>query len=231
MIVAIMQPYFFPYIGYFQLMRAVDLFIFYDDVQYIKGGWINRNLIAIADEPKWITMPVKRIGLHTQIREQRYMTGNSIDAIKRKITAGYAHAPAFAEVFPIILRMLDSDECNVSTFNANLLRSLARLLDLRCTFRKSSEMPKVENLHGEERVMDMCVKLGASMYVNAIGGSDLYKSSNFKQKDIELRFLESRVQPFTIGGKDQYLSIIHHLMTAGISGTQTLLDNYDLIAA
>lgn len=225
-----MQPYFFPYIGYFQLMRAVDRFVFFDDVQYINRGWVNRNRIPVGDSAKWLTFPVAQDNRDRSIRERHYMLDDgSIDAIKRKISAAYSRAPAFAEVFPVVESLLDITESAVSIFNVNALVTIARRMGLQCGFMNSSDLEIASSLRGQDRVLAICSKLGATQYVNAIGGRELYDAQSFSAHGIELSFLRSTTPPFQLANGPQYLSILHHLMHLGFANTAALLDDHEFV--
>lgn len=229
MIVAIMQPYFFPYIGYFQLMNAVDLFIFYDDVQYMKNGWINRNRIAVGDEPKWITLPVTRTGLHTNINERDYVhDSNSVASLKRRVRASYECFPHFDATFGLFSEILDFEDSNVARFNANLLRRVGNVLEIRCDYAASSAIDVSSKSKGQERVIALCKSVGATHYVNPVGGLALYQHAAFAKEGIELSFLETRATPHSFTQGPQHLSILDRLMRLGPLGCEQLLPEYVL---
>jgi len=227
-----MQPYFFPYIGYFQLMRAVDLFIFYDDAQYMKGGWINRNRIFVRDETIWLSLPVHRGSRELAINQRHYLLGESVADAENKIREGYAKAPAFADYFPIISEPLAYENANVAEFNINLLKRVAKLLDINCQFAASSDIGVPPTLKGQDKVIDICNRVGASNYINSIGGLDLYNSSAFDQANINLSFLRARPTVRLCGELSDvsFLSIVHLIMGSPPEHMRTLLDNYDLVS-
>lgn len=228
MIAAIMQPYFFPYIGYFQLMNAVDCFVFYDDVQYMKGGWVNRNRIRVDNEGKWLTFPVERASLSLPICQRRYILGKEIVNARESIRAAYRFAPAFSEVAPVLFRLLEYPDANVAAFNVNLLTELAHRLEIRCRFVTSSKIEKSVGLKGEERVIDLCQQIGADRYINPIGGIDLYDSARFQEAGIQLAFLRTTVEPQPLSSGSAQLSIIDTLFQKGFAGATSLLKAYEL---
>jgi hypothetical protein len=231
MIAAIMQPYFFPYIGYFQLMKAVDVFVFYDDVQYMKGGWVNRNRIRVNDEPVWLTFPVERLGLASLINDRRYLIDETtIAKFSGVLEAAYAKAPGYQEVAPVVRSLLKFDNLNVAAFNANLLTALARTLDIRCRFLMASAVGKPANLKGKERVIDICRRLNATRYVNAIGGTDLYQPGDFERLGLQLSFLRTTAAPASFCGEPIHLSILDTLMCNGFAHTGEMMTQYELIA-
>jgi len=232
-IAAIMQPYFFPYIGYFQLMKVADVFVFYDDVQYMKGGWINRNRILLDGEPVWLTLPVRRASITLPINQRHYLLDNDqINAIMHRLRVSYEETPAYAQVLPTLNDLFAFDGSNVAAFNMNLLTELARKLDINCQFVASSELEKTPGLKGQEKVIDVCRRLGATEYINSIGGFDLYDQHAFRQSGVELSFLRARTTNYAQAGKSHvpFLSIIDVLMFNSFERTKPLLDEYDAIA-
>jgi hypothetical protein len=230
MIAAIMQPYLFPYIGYFQLMHAVDTFVLYDDVQYSKNGWINRNLVRQNGAPAWLTLPVRKMHLGSLINERRYaLDGTAIDDAKRLVDAAYRKAPAFDATREMLDRLWDHGDDNVARFNANALTALTRQLGLRCRLLVSSAIPKDPALKAEARVVDICRRIGATRYINAIGGIDLYHADAFAGAGIELSFLKTSMPMTELAGGTLHLSIIDLLMHSGIAGTADAMTRYKLI--
>ena len=227
-----MQPYFFPYIGYFQLMQAADVFVFHDDAQYIKAGWINRNRILLNDEPSWLTLPVRKGASSLPINQRHYLLDtDTIDAIKKRLEACYSQAPEYDEIYRFIFGLLDHAESNVAAFNFNLLTELARKLGISCTFVASSTMHKPGGLKGQDKVIDMCRRIGATQYINPIGGLALYDGAVFLDMGIQLRFLQANSSGYTQFGSGQlpFLSIIDVLMFNSIERVQTMLDDYRLL--
>jgi hypothetical protein len=231
MIVAVMQPYFFPYIGYFQLMRAVDVFVLYDDVQYMKGGWINRNLIRIGNAPAWLTLPVHKASISLPINQRQYQLDESnIQGTQRRLQAAYAKVPGYEETAAFVDGLLAFPDPNVAAFNANLLEQVARRLAIGCRFVASSSISKPAGLKGEARLIDLCARLGASHYVNSIGGLTLYDAAAFAEAGLELRFLSTISSPSFLESGMRHLSIIDGLMREGFGGTAARLEEYELIS-
>lgn len=228
-----MQPYFFPYIGYFQLMRAVDVFVIYDDVQYINRGWINRNRIRANDAPVWLTMPVHKASRELPINQRHYAfsNGDAVRRIQQLLDASYARSTCYFEAAPLISGFLEFDDANVATFNANLLTGLARQLDINCRFLVSSHIEKPDGLKGQAKIIDLCQRIGASHYVNPIGGIALYESAPFEAAGLKLSFLRTTAAPASIAGAPRHLSIIDGLMQGGIAGCQRQLPQYELQSA
>lgn len=232
MIVSIMQPYFFPYIGYFQLIAQSDVFVLHDDVQYIKGGWINRNRIIWNGKPRWLTLPVRSGASHLPINQRYYEHGrDAAGGALRRIEAAYRKAPRFAAVFPMLDELLRFGDANVAAFNANLLERLAAKLGLRARLVASSAMVKDDSLTGQDRVIDICRRLGATHYVNPIGGTQLYDPEPFDRAGVTLRFLNPAAPVYPQFGQTPVagLSIIDVLMFNGDAAIARLLQAYRLL--
>jgi hypothetical protein len=232
MIVGIMQPYFFPYIGYFQLIAHCDVFVFHDDVQYIKGGWINRNRIVKDRNACWITIPVLRAAHERPIKDRYYKSDpETRNRLLRRIAAAYRTAPCFGEIYPLLEEIMGFAYTNVATFNIHLIRRVSAHLKIGTPFVLSSKLAKSNNLAGEDRVIEICRCLGATHYVNPIGGRRLYHRDRFSRVGLELGFLE----PAVLGGADPAgstppLSIIDDLMHKGEEALACALKEYRVVA-
>jgi hypothetical protein len=233
-IAAIMQPYFFPYIGYFQLMNAVDTFVFYDDAQYMKGGWINRNRILVNGAPAWLTLPIRSASLKLPINQRHYLLSvDAIAAVKMRLQMCYRKAPAFDDMYPFLCGLFDYADSNVSTFNANLLTALARKLGITCRFLASSSMDTRMHLKSQSKVIDICRQIGADDYINPIGGMKLYEDAGFSEHGITLKFLQANPTCYAQFGTEPVpsLSIIDVLMFNSIEQARTMLANYRIFTA
>jgi hypothetical protein len=228
-----MQPYFFPYIGYFQLMQEADVFIFHDDVQYIKGGWVNRNRILKGGEPAWLTFPVTKDSHRLSINQRFYESSRkTVLHLQNQTLGAYSRAPAFNNVFPLLEEMFSCGERNVAEFNRVTLEALASLVGIKCLFKVSSRVPKADELRGRDRVIDLCRALGATTYINPIGGLELYKQRDFENYGIDLVFLKARITEYNQFGAPHvpFLSIIDVLMfNAGASLESIVRHGYDLV--
>lgn len=232
--VAIMQPYFFPYIGYFQLMHVADTFVSFDDVQYIDRGWVNRNRIRVRNAPAWFTMPVHKAPREEAIAARHYLLdAGTVLAMKQRLASNYALAPFFEDVMPVLSTILDHADASVAGFNTNLLTVIARRLGVGCRLLSSSSIDQTQGLRGQAKIIDICGRVGASAYVNAIGGIALYDPAPFEQAGIELRFIRSAATtaPPLEGADQPPLSIIDTLMFQGWDGARTALDRHELLPA
>jgi hypothetical protein len=229
---AIMQPYFFPYIGYFQLIAASDVFVLHDDVQYIKGGWVNRNRILFNGASRMITFPVQKDAHELPINARSYTDDKQVRKdIINLIKQAYAKAPCYQQVNTMLEELLMFEGRNVAQFNENLIRHITDFIGLSCEIILSSDIDKDNNLAGEQRVLDMCKRLEATDYFNPIGGMELYHQEIFKKKGVSLQFLEAQEERYKQSGDAwvPFLSIIDVLMFNPVAEVSRLLAGYRLV--
>lgn len=230
-----MQPYIFPYIGYFQLFKICDIFVSYDDVQYMKGGWINRNRIFSDSIPKYITLPIRKAPLKTQIDQIFFHDSlkKEIEKILSILYRAYSRAPFFQIVYPIIEDIFKVNKVNVARFAENSIRVILDYLGMNNEIKCSSNINFDKSLKGQKRVIEIVKKLGGNRYVNPIGGRNLYSSVEFTANDIDLRFLECHAQPYRQFSNEfvPNLSIIDVLMFNSIEKTSLMLNQFNLIPA
>lgn len=190
--IGVMQPYFFPYLGYFHLMNAVDIFVVLDDVQYSKGGWVNRNRVLIQGKPAWLTVPISSVG--KSIQEKSYLVNPKWHSkLRRTLYQAYPDAPGLTALEAILDEWMSSHHMTVSETNMWLIN---RILDTFCEkspeFRNVSSLGLEPGLRGVDKVLTACKALGGGMYVNLPGGRSLYSSAEFEEVGVELRFVSSR---------------------------------------
>jgi hypothetical protein len=194
--VALMQPYLFPYVGYFQLMAGCDLFVVRDEVQYIRGGWINRNRILLDGRPRWLTLPVAAADHRLPINRRTYLLdARVLRHIRRQLEAAYRQAPHFRATMNVVDEVLACEDANVARFNVHALRRVAAHLGIHTPLQLGSALPP-SDMHGASRVIEMCRQLGATTYVNAIGGVQLYRAEAFAAAGLALRFVASSPSPY-----------------------------------
>lgn len=228
--VGIMQPYFFPYIGYWQLINAVDEYVVYDDVSYIKGGWINRNNILLNGKKHLITIPLEGSSSFKGINEIE-ITKNAI--AKRKVLktleTAYRKAPYYEEVMPIIENLIIENE-SISMLNYHSIIEINYYLGISTKIYLSSRIKKDLSLKGQDKVIHINRILGADTYYNAIGGRELYDADVFRQNGLQLYFLEADVKIYKqfVGEFIPNLSIIDVLMFNSIDSIRQLLNQYHL---
>ena len=233
--IAIMQPYLFPYIGYFQLINEVDRFVVYDDVAFIKGGWINRNYIQVNGRPHLFTVPVSKVSLETKINRIRMSTeNNNLDFWKskflKKIRLSYSKSRNFSEVMPIIERVLETDSSLLIDWINVSFSLINEYLGISTEIVLSSEGFSNQNLKSEERILDICRIQNAKRYVNPIGGVELYDSEEFRKNGIELRFIRNLSREYDQFGGDfiPNLSIIDVMMFCGKEEILKMLGEFKL---
>ncbi len=231
MIVSIMQPYFFPYIGYFQLIYHCDLFVLLDDVQYIKRGWVNRNRILMNGKPLYVTLPVLYASRVLNINQRVYQLDKEIvKRLIKRIEGAYHNAPYFQETMPLIREIMGSSDSNVAAFNANLVSRIAQRLALETPITLSSRLEKDATLRREERLIEICRVVGASEYVNPSGEVDLYSAGSFGPRGITLRFLKPSISPYRQFEAPHVpnLSVIDALMFNSPEQMRNLLQEFSL---
>ena len=236
--IAIMQPYLFPYIGYFQLINAVNVFGIGDDVQYIQKGWINRNRILLYKEPYMFTFSIKKDSFQKKINERTF-TGN-FDSEKEKILRvlemGYKKAPYYSETMKIINLIFESKEINVSKFIKNQLKIICDYLEINTKFIDSScwQITEDENLNTEQRAikkLNKLKKLGIDHFINPIGGKEIYNKDFFEKNKLKLSFLETNNIEYKQFDNEfcSSLSIIDVMMFNSRKEIKLLLESYKLL--
>jgi hypothetical protein len=229
---AIMQPYFFPYIGYWQLIHAVDRFVIYDDVNYIKGGWVNRNRLLINGEPSYVTAPLHHASPNRRICDISLQSSLVWkDRMIKSIEYTYRKSPWFSEVFPVVEKLIRHETDNLSGYLAHQIQSIALFMGINTEFVLTSRCYANNNLSGQDRVLDICKREQATTYINSQGGQSLYDTETFRSAGINLRFLVMHPVPYKqrSAGFVPYLSIIDTLMEIGPGGMRKHIESFELI--
>lgn len=232
MIVAIMQPYLLPYLGYFQLIGLAGEFVLHDDVQYIKGGWINRNRMLVNHASAWFTLSVRHADHALPIyARQWHDSPKESAAVVRRLAAAYRQAPHFDEVMPVVRAALSFPTDNVADSLAHSLQVVCRHLGLATPVRSSRSLALDPNLAGQDRVIAICERLGAQTYVNPPGGVDLYDRPAFQARNLKLQFLQPSLTPYPQFGGPFVpgLSIVDVLMFNPIDRVRAMLKDYTLV--
>jgi hypothetical protein len=229
--VAVMQPYFFPYIGYFQLINAVDTFVIYDDVNYIKKGWINRNNILVNGTKNLFTIPLKEASQNKLIKEiciSEFPKWR--DKFIKTIEMNYRKSPQFGEVHEIITNSLKYNGNTIAELNLFTIKAIANYLDIKTEFIDSSSKYNNKFLKGPDRILDICLRENAGIYINPIGGAELYGKENFTANNVNLSFIKTGTidykqfnNKFVPG-----LSIIDILMFNSKASIAKMLSQYSL---
>jgi hypothetical protein len=228
--VAIMQPYLFPYLGYYQLAAVVDRWVFYDDVMFIKKGYINRNSILLNGAACRFTVPIRDQSQFRSINEHHAIP--PFDGILKTIAQAYAKAHGFSRIFPMIQSVLDGRETNIARMAGASLTAVFDYLGIRIHTSWSSAISGHQDLKGQDRILAICKTLGATEYVNPIGGLELYDEDAFTTQGIRLRFHSMRPVSYRQGDLPfvPNLSMIDVLMHNDRDGVMLLLRECDLIS-
>ncbi len=227
---AIMQPYFLPYIGYFQLISAVDTFVVYDNIKFTKKGWMHRNRILVEGKDKLFTVPVRNDSDHLDVVQRALADSFSKESrrIIRRVRAAYSKAPFYEEVIPLIKVCFQCREGNLFDFIYTSLMLLVEFLEIDTEIIISSSVSINHKLKSQDKVLAICRELGASTYVNAIGGHDLYDAVVFQREGVDLRFIRTTPFEYEQFGEEfvPWLSIIDVMMFNSKERIQEYLRDY-----
>ena len=189
-----MQPYFFPYIGYFQLINAVDKFVIYDNIEYTKKGWINRNRILKEGVDLLISLPLKKDSDFLFVN-QRYLADDwskSKQKLINSIKESYRKAPHFEDTFNLVQEIFNYSNSNLFEFILHSVLQTCKFIGIETEIIVSSTLDYNNELKSEEKVIAICKSIEATQYINSIGGVELYNKNNFSDQGIELNFIKSK---------------------------------------
>ena len=224
-VVVVEQPNYIPWIGYFDLIAQSDVWVWYDDVQYTKRDWRNRNLVAGEGEPVWLTIPVRTRGryeqkiLEVEIDRERPWEHKHLETLRHC----YRDAPAFDPVFAIVRKSLEAGHERLADLTIELNEELCRFLGLRTRFLRSSGM-EVQG-DRQERLLEICRRLGAGVYLSGPAAQSYLTPEPFRREGLELRYIVYDYPPYERGGRPfiPRLSILDPLFWLGPEGTRALL--------
>lgn len=203
MILSANQPYFLPYFPWWQLIAQAEIFLISDDYAFMKGSWVARNLIEINGSTHYFRLRIRDRSCHRTIAETEILPPDG-DELLKTLGMAYHKAPFFKEGIELMERVLNCPERNLNLFLSNSIREICAYLGIGTALAFTSDFPGNAELKREERVYDLCSRCGADIYVNAIGGRQLYDKAAFASRGIELRFLQTETE--------EKLSIIHSIM-------------------
>ena len=230
---AIMQPYFLPYISYFQLLNAVDEFIVYDNIEFSKRGWIQRNRILVNGADSMFSLPLKKASDYLNIRERQLSVSFVQERIKimRRIESAYCTSPYFSSVMLVIEKCFNFENSNLFEFIYNSLLVICEYLGITTRVTTSSRLASNHSLKGQDKVISICQALSADHYINAINGRDLYNKKAFAKRGINLSFIKSEpiVYPQFDNEFVPSLSIIDVMMFNAVTTIGKYLEQYDLV--
>ena len=227
-----MQPYFLPYIGYFQLISAVDLFIVYDNIKYTKKGWINRNRFLLNGGDAIFSLPLQNNSDSLDICNRKL--SSEFDAIKilNKFRGAYHRAPYFNSTFLLLEKIIENKEVNLFNYIYFSIKQICDKLGVHTNILKSSDINIDHSTKSQEKVLSLCKAVGATTYVNTIGGVDLYEKEIFSERGVELRFMRSLPIEYPQLGNTfvPWLSIIDVMMFNDLDKIASVIkDGYEFI--
>lgn len=214
MIASIMQPYFLPYIGYFQLIAVADVFVVYDNIKYTKKGWINRNRLLANGEASVFSVPLQKASDALDVRERHLAHDFDRRKLLNVFKGAYGGAPCFKPTMTLLESIIGCTDTNLFGYVQHSLSLVCAHLNLETRIVTSSDLPIDHQLRSQEKVIALCRSVGASVYVNPVGGTSLYADEAFREQGVELRFLRSRPVEYRQFGAPfvPWLSIVDLLM-------------------
>ena len=229
--IAIMQPYFFPYIGYWQLINAVDIFVLYDDVNFIKKGWINRNNILLNKSKHLITIPLLNVSQNKHINECIISDDDKIiNNIIKTINLAYRKAPYYNLVFPTLEKIIKT-KGSISNLVLKSVLWIKEYLNIDTEIILSSSIGKNNELKGQDKIIEIVKKINGNHYINAIGGQELYDKEIFNNNEIKLNFIKMKEIKYKQFNNEfvPNLSFIDVLMFNSPEEIKNMLGMYELV--
>ncbi len=230
---AIMQPYFLPYIGYYQLIHAADVFVVYDNIEYTKKGWYNKNRFLLNGTDHLFTIPLKKDSdfLHVS---QRRLADDAVKDCKKilaQISNVYRKAPFYKQTFSLLESLFLYGDLNLFNFIFHSISQTCKHLDINTKFVVSSTININHGLKGKDKVLAICKAMGATEYINPSGGVELYDKSEFSDHNIQLQFLKPKFTYYEQLGNEFIpgLSLLDVLMFNSVESVKGMLNNYDII--
>ena len=227
-----MQPYFFPYMGYFQLIATVDLFIVYDNIKYTKKGWINRNRMLQNGKDVMFSLPLKHDSDKLDVCDRELAADFSCDKLLNQFKGLYHRAPYFLQTFPLIEQIIRHQDTNLFRFLHHSIVKTCEHLGITTEIRISSGIAINHDLKNQDKVLALCTALGASTYVNAIGGRELYSKETFRERGVELKFIRSKPFEYPQFGDEfvPWLSIVDVMMFNSVETIkESLVMKFELV--
>jgi hypothetical protein len=230
--VAIMQPYFLPYIGYFQLIAAADVFVIYDSIKYTKKGWINRNRFLLNGQDALFSLPLEKASDACTVVERQLSEQFDRDSLLRQLLGAYAQAPYYESTRILLNEIIHFPDNNLFRYIHHAVTCVCMHIGIATPILVSSSVPADHLARGQDKVLGICKALQADHYVNAIGGTELYSCTDFAAHGTTLRFLQPRLfvypqftQPFV-----PWLSIVDVLMFNAPQAVHSQITaGYDLV--
>jgi len=229
--VGIMQPYFLPYIGYWQLIKSVDLFVVYDNIQYTKKGWFNRNRYLLNGKDATFSVYLKKDSDLLNVNK-RFL---SSEFCRKKLIASfqnaYSGAPFKSEILPMVGKIINCPCDNLFDYIYNSIKEICQYLKIQTTIVTSSTINIDHSLKSEQKVIAICKELQADTYINSISGIKLYSKQKFALENIELKFIKSKPTSYTQFNDKfvEWLSVLDVMMFNSQKEIDKMLDEYELL--
>lgn len=224
------QPYFMPYLPYWQLIDCADLFLVSDDYSYRKGSWIPRNRIRVNGRVQYFRLNVRHQSSHRLIGDTELVPFEPAERL-RVLQMAYHKAPFFADGYALCERVLRFPGTNLCEFLTASIREVCKYMYISTPVAFTSQVPGNAELSRDERIYDFCRHFGADEYVNAIGGMELYSFDAFRRHGLRLGFLKSDIRPLRLPGVDfvPELSVIDAVMNLSREQLRDVLDQRHII--
>ena len=212
--IAIMQPYFLPYIGYWQLIAAVDAFVVYDNIKYTKKGWINRNRFLRNGVEDTFTLPLRKSSDFLDVNQRFLADSFDREDLLNRLREACRKAPEFSSVMPLLEGIIRNPVSNLFDYIFASIQTVCEFLGLQTPLVISSSIGSDHSLKAAERVQAICKALGADTYVNPVGGMELYSKEAFAAQGIDLKFWKALPFEYPNSGNSfvPWLSILDVLM-------------------
>lgn len=232
--IGIMQPYFLPYIGYFQLMDMVDEFVIYDNIEFSRASWIRRNRMLQNGKDTYFTLPIKSDSDFLDV-DQRYLVDDfqkEANKLLRRIEGNYIKAPYFEEFFPVVEQIINCEKRNLFDYILHSVTVMKEYLQIETPIRIFSQLGKeIHQLKAQDKVIGACKALHATHYINSSGGIDLYNQEDFQKENIELLFYKPEHLKYPQFDHEfvPYLSVLDACMFNSRDKVQEYLNHYEII--
>jgi len=230
----IMQPYFLPYIGYFQLLNYCDTFVLYDDIEYTKKGWITRNRIQFNGDVRLFSLNLKKDSDYLSIKDRSLAESFDRSKLLRLFEETLRRTPHYEETIELLRPIVSCGSSDLFSYLENSINLVCQQIGVTTKLIKSSDLDIDHELRGQQRVLEICSVLNAEQYINPIGGMELYDIESFKSRGLKLSFIKSKLSPYSQGVFDfiPALSIVDQLAFCGAAATKMALENdFDLVKA
>lgn len=227
-----MQPYFFSYIGYFQLIASVDVFVIYDNIKYTKKGWINRNRMLLNGSDAMFSLPLRKDSDSLDVVQREISSDFDREKLLNQLRGAYRRAPFFKDVFPLLENVIKNTDSNLFRYIRYSVEVVCEALGIETKIVASSDLSVGRDLKSQDKVIALCKAVGADAYINSIGGVDLYEKKVFSENGIDLIFLKPRPLNYAQFGGEfvPWLSIIDVMMFNPMGEISKVAhNNFDLV--